>query len=433
MAALGAQTVAASYEQLLHVDTDGGGNGNNLLSIKDGDNGTTFGLKLATNKVEVIPGSNDANAFEVSQADGTAVFTVNSSTVGATLIGTLTVGADDAGHDVIFYGDTANSNMTWDTSADDLILNDATLFIDQDLNLESIKIDSESTTYNVLDIRADALTTGSALYVASDSNSGSSRALVYIVNDNVSAVNTIPLKIQQDSTNVAIALDDPKCTSDNIMQVTNADALTGGGILYLESDAVDNSTRNLVTIVNDNASADNTVGLYIKQDGADASIELAGAGGGGIKFTADIASSDSDTLDDYEEGIHTTAITGGTSGSFTLESDNQSLAYTKIGRMVTVQGKFQTSTGSGSGQLKISMPFTANNSLDDNADMSVGAITMNRTGSTSPSTQMTAIIFANNAFVNIQLHNESNANETYLQADDVDGTFEGQIGISYIV
>ena len=45
MAALGAQTIASSYEQLLHVDTDGGGNGNNLLSIKDGDNGTTFGLK----------------------------------------------------------------------------------------------------------------------------------------------------------------------------------------------------------------------------------------------------------------------------------------------------------------------------------------------------------------------------------------------------
>ena len=103
MAALGSQTIANSYEQLLHVDTDGGGNGNNLLSIKDGDNGTTFGLKLATNKVEVIPGGDDANAFEVSKADGTAVLTVNTSTVGATLIGALTVGVDDAGHDVIFY------------------------------------------------------------------------------------------------------------------------------------------------------------------------------------------------------------------------------------------------------------------------------------------------------------------------------------------
>jgi hypothetical protein len=90
MASLNGQTIASSYEQLLHTDTDGGGNGNTLVSIKDGDNGTTFGLKLATNKVEIIPGSDDANAFEVSQADGTAVFTVNSSTPSATLAGTLT-------------------------------------------------------------------------------------------------------------------------------------------------------------------------------------------------------------------------------------------------------------------------------------------------------------------------------------------------------
>ena len=79
MTALTGQTIASSYEQVLHVDTDGGGNANNLLAIKDGDNGTTFGLKIATNKVEVIPGSDDANAFEVSQADGTPVLTVNSS------------------------------------------------------------------------------------------------------------------------------------------------------------------------------------------------------------------------------------------------------------------------------------------------------------------------------------------------------------------
>ena len=91
MASLNGQTIASSYEQLLHTDTDGGGNGNTLVTIKDGDNGTTFGLKLATNKVEVIPSAaDDANAFEVSKNDGTAVFTVNSSTPSATLAGTLT-------------------------------------------------------------------------------------------------------------------------------------------------------------------------------------------------------------------------------------------------------------------------------------------------------------------------------------------------------
>ena len=78
MADLSGQTIASSYEQLLSLP-DGGGNENTLVAVTDGDGGTTFGIKLATNKVEIIPGSNDTNAFEVSQADGTAVLTVDST------------------------------------------------------------------------------------------------------------------------------------------------------------------------------------------------------------------------------------------------------------------------------------------------------------------------------------------------------------------
>jgi hypothetical protein len=78
MATLAGQTIASSYEQLLSLP-DGGGNGNTLVAVTDGDGGTTFGIKLATNKVEIIPGSNDTNAFEVSQADGTSVLTVDST------------------------------------------------------------------------------------------------------------------------------------------------------------------------------------------------------------------------------------------------------------------------------------------------------------------------------------------------------------------
>ena len=48
MASLNGQTIAASYEQLLHVDADGGGNGTTHVSVKDGDNGTTFGFTIAT-------------------------------------------------------------------------------------------------------------------------------------------------------------------------------------------------------------------------------------------------------------------------------------------------------------------------------------------------------------------------------------------------
>ena len=48
MAALGSQTIADSYEQLLHVDTNGGGNTTTHVSVKDGDNGTTFGFTIAS-------------------------------------------------------------------------------------------------------------------------------------------------------------------------------------------------------------------------------------------------------------------------------------------------------------------------------------------------------------------------------------------------
>ena len=116
MASLNGQTIASSYEQLLHTDTDGGGNGNTLVSIKDGDNGTTFGLKLATNKVEIIPGSDDANAFEVSQADGTAVFTVDSSTPSSTFTGDVNFDSN-----TLFVDASANAVGIGTNSPEDLL------------------------------------------------------------------------------------------------------------------------------------------------------------------------------------------------------------------------------------------------------------------------------------------------------------------------
>ena len=54
MGALTGQTIADSYEQLLHVDRDGGGNTGTLVNVKDGDNGTTFALQLATTSAGII-------------------------------------------------------------------------------------------------------------------------------------------------------------------------------------------------------------------------------------------------------------------------------------------------------------------------------------------------------------------------------------------
>ena len=53
MAGLTDTTIAASYDQLLIVDNNGGGNGTTHVAVKDGDGTTTFPLTLATDAVMI--------------------------------------------------------------------------------------------------------------------------------------------------------------------------------------------------------------------------------------------------------------------------------------------------------------------------------------------------------------------------------------------
>ena len=429
------------------IDSDSGkfkaGDGQDLNLYHNGTN------SFIENETGILYVTNKANTSLILGTNNTTALTIDNSQ-NATFAGNLIVGADDAGHDVIFYGDTASSNMTWDTSGDELALNDARLFIDQDDNKRSIMIDSEATTVNTIDAQCDALTTGGVAYFYSNSDSNSSRQLVRIINDHASAVNTIPLKIQQDSTNVVVAIDDPKTTADNIMQITNADALTSGGMLYLESgststgsrkllhvvnsnssatgatvlhlhqtagcealvidqdgnsnaiyidgentttpainvvcDALtsgeglrvysnsgDGSNRNLVEIINDHASADNTRGLYIQNDGALYGIEM--AGGCGIRFDSTVASADASTLDDYEEGTITPSMSGATSHP-TNTFQARGGKYTKIGDRcywsirVEMNGSGITP---GSGTLSVDgLPFTVLSDDNNQGGISVG-------------------------------------------------------------
>jgi hypothetical protein len=84
--------------------------------------------------------------------------------------------------------------------------------------------------------------------------------------------------------------------------------------------------------------------------------------GAGIAFPASqVASSNANTLDDYEEGVWTPAITFATAGDLSVVHDIQSGAYTKIGRLVTIHFTITTSTfthSTASGELRIGgLPF----------------------------------------------------------------------------
>ena len=82
------------------------------------------------------------------------------------------------------------------------------------------------------------------------------------------------------------------------------------------------------------------------------------ASGAGITFPATAsASSDANTLDDYEEGTFTPTVVGAsTAGSTTYT--NQFGRYVKIGSLVYVQINIQVTAMTGTGALRFSLPFT---------------------------------------------------------------------------
>jgi hypothetical protein len=85
------------------------------------------------------------------------------------------------------------------------------------------------------------------------------------------------------------------------------------------------------------------------------------ASGAGITFPATAsASSDANTLDDYEEGTWTAVISDGTNNA-TMTSNRTTGSYTKIGNVVTVAGYIGTnSLGSVSGSIRMTgLPFTS--------------------------------------------------------------------------
>jgi hypothetical protein len=98
------------------------------------------------------------------------------------------------------------------------------------------------------------------------------------------------------------------------------------------------------------------------------------ASGAGISFPAtQSASSDANTLDDYEEGTFTPVVTGGTTagvGTYAYQLG----VYTKIGNTVFIKLYLNWSAHTGTGSLNItSLPFTSKNDGVDTA-LSVGYI-----------------------------------------------------------
>ena len=108
--------------------------------------------------------------------------------------------------------------------------------------------------------------------------------------------------------------------------------------------------------------------------------------GGGLKMDG-LNSSNANTLDDYEEGTFTWAVTASSSGTITVATGNDTGAYIRIGRMVFVQGTIELSgVSSPVGTLRIGgLPFAFANDLAEQADRGGIYTTVLNMGTAAPS------------------------------------------------
>jgi len=132
---------AANVAKLFHT-------GNERLATSS--SGVTVGGTVTATGTSVFASLDISGDIDV---DGTTNLDVVDIDGAVQLDATLTIGANDQGYDVILYGDTASANVTWDTSADDLIFNGGAGLIvpDGQLTLASTAITSTAAELNILD------------------------------------------------------------------------------------------------------------------------------------------------------------------------------------------------------------------------------------------------------------------------------------------
>ena len=196
-------------------------------------------------------------------------------------------------------------------------------------------------------------------------------------------VDTSTLKVDSTNNRVGIATATPGCRVDivsdsntslapvlrvNSNNVAVSTSLAYDGLIGSSTLTIQSGTSSPIVFNTNGANESgriNTTGVYVLKGGTTT------ANGVGVAFpSTQVASSDANCLDDYEEGTWTPVVTAVT-GSLTTVT-GQTGTYTKIGRMVTATGFFTiTTNGTGSSAVALAgLPF-ANGGL---ANIGVGRV-----------------------------------------------------------
>jgi len=179
-------------------------------------------------------------------------------------------------------------------------------------------------------------------------------------------VDTNTLHVDSTNNRVGIGTSSPSA----LLQVETADGTAGGAIMYTASGVASgymSANPDGLCLATDTAGITFRTGITgadptdtgterMRIDSSGYAIIPAGVTLGTSAGTYVAAN----TLNDYEEGTHQTAVTMGTSGTVTLSTSFDRFSYTKIGRLVTITGHPRiASVSSPVGSMSLTLPFAA--------------------------------------------------------------------------
>ena len=292
--------------------------------------------------------------------DGTANLDVVDIDGATQADGTITVGVDDTGYDVKFFGATSGAYMLWDESADDLVLAGAAgldiagdIDVDGTANLDIVDIDGAVDMASTLAV-AGAIT--GTLGTAAQTNITSVGTLTGL---------TVNGLTKFDQYGSAAGHGRIEFGNSGEGYIQGIDTGNGGSGAYLKLGL--NTTD--VIYINDDFN------LGIGTDSPDQELDVDGEirAADGMLFGTDTAAANA--LDDYEEGTWTPVFIGG-SGTSGSAYSIQAGFYTKIGRMVQWNAYLTLSTlGTLTGTIKFSgLPFTTANVSNNNVAVALARV-----------------------------------------------------------
>jgi len=143
---------------------------------------------------------------------------------------------------------------------------------------------------------------------------------------------------------------------------------TGGVYGWFQARSRGNYALNYDLVFNPNGG---NVGIGVTPSAGKGCLQLSS----GINFPAtQVASSDANTLDDYEEGTFTPTVIGSTLAGVGTYTQQKGF-YTKVGRLVTVNVWLQWTAHTGTGNMSFSgLPFTIQNTSGNYGGISIGYV-----------------------------------------------------------